>query len=54
MKDRKPILIRLPQGLFSELEDWAKQELRSISRQIEYILAEALRAHQDNPNGDGE
>jgi len=42
-KKKKPYLLRLPSSLFIELKIWAKQELRSINRQIEIILIEAVK-----------
>jgi len=43
MAERKPFLLRLPQDLMDELGTWAKDELRSVNAQIEYLLREAAR-----------
>lgn len=43
MAQRKPFLLRLPPDLFEELNRWAKDELRSLNAQIEFILREAVR-----------
>ena len=43
MAQRKPFLLRLPPDLFDELNRWAKDELRSLNAQIEFILREAVR-----------
>ncbi|MGD2108338.1 MAG: Arc family DNA-binding protein [Phycisphaerae bacterium] len=43
MADRKSFLLRLPPALMDELNRWAKDELRSLNAQIEYILREAIR-----------
>ena len=43
MAQRKPFLLRLPPDLFEELNRWAKDELRSLNSQIEFILREAVR-----------
>ena len=41
-EDRKPFLLRIPPGLWKELEKWAADELRSVNGQIEYILRQAV------------
>jgi hypothetical protein len=43
MAQRKPFLLRLPPDLMDELTRWAKDELRSLNAQIEYLLREAIR-----------
>ncbi len=43
MADRKPFLLRLPPDLMDALNIWAKDELRSLNGQIEYLLREAVR-----------
>lgn len=43
MAERKSFLLRLPPDLMGELTRWAKDELRSMNAQIEFILREALR-----------
>ena len=42
MAERKPYLLRIDPGLWAELEAWAKDELRSVNGQIEYILRQAV------------
>ena len=42
MASRKPYLLRIDPGLWAELEAWAKDELRSVNAQIEYILRQAV------------
>jgi len=42
MAPRKPFLLRINPELWSELESWAADELRSINGQIEYILKQAV------------
>lgn len=39
---RKSFLLRLPPELWSELEKWAADELRSVNAQIEYVLRQAV------------
>jgi hypothetical protein len=43
MADRKPFLLRIPPDLMDALNRWAKDELRSLNAQIEYVLREAVR-----------
>jgi hypothetical protein len=49
--ERKPFLLRLPPGLWKELEKWAAVELRSVNGQIEYLLREAVARHKAGPAG---
>jgi hypothetical protein len=42
MAPRKPFLLRINPELWSELEAWAQDELRSVNGQIEYILKQAV------------
>ena len=41
MAPRKPFLLRIDPELWTELEAWAGDELRSVNGQIEYILKQA-------------
>lgn len=43
MPDRKSLLLRIDPRLWRELEAWARQELRSVNGQIEFLLREAVR-----------
>lgn len=43
MAQRKSFLLRLPDDLLDALNRWAKDELRSVNAQVEYILREAVR-----------
>ncbi len=43
MAERKPFLLRIDPRLWSELEAWAADELRSVNGQIEFLLREAVR-----------
>ena len=43
MPERKPFLLRIDPDLWAELEAWAKDELRSVNGQIEYLLRQALQ-----------
>lgn len=42
MEIRKQFLLRIDPELWSELDRWAAEELRSINGQIEYILRQAV------------
>jgi hypothetical protein len=43
MAEPKRFLLRLDPGLFEALRRWAKDDLRSINAQIEYLLTEQAR-----------
>lgn len=40
---RKQVLLRLPQGLWEDISQWAEDDFRSINGQIEFLLTEAVR-----------
>jgi hypothetical protein len=44
--ERKSFLIRLPAELLDELNRWAKDDLRSVNGQIEFLLRDALKRHR--------
>ena len=48
-QERKSFLVRLPPELLKELDHWAKDELRSLNAQIEYVLRDAVRKHRRRP-----
>ena len=55
MAQRKPFLLRLPPELMDQLNRWAKDELRSLNAQIEYLLRDALRQRgrvKDDPDNE--
>ena len=43
MAQRKQVLLRLPPDLVDEMGRWAKDDLRSLNAQMEWVLREALR-----------
>ena len=43
MSARKSFLLRISPTLYEALESWAKQELRSVNGQVEYLLQQAVR-----------
>jgi len=52
--ERKSFLLRIDPELWTELETWAQDELRSINGQIEYLLRQAVQKRkgskpQQNP-----
>jgi hypothetical protein len=54
MAQKKPFLLRLPPDLMDELTRWAKDELRSVNAQIEYVLREAVRRRRRRADGPGQ
>jgi hypothetical protein len=43
MAARKQYLLRIDPALWSEVERWAADELRSVNAQVEWILRDAVR-----------
>lgn len=43
MAERKAVLIRIDPRVHAALERWARDELRSVNAQIEFLLREGLR-----------
>jgi len=43
MAEKKPVLLRIPPDLWESLSRWARDELRSVNGQIEFVLREAVR-----------
>ena len=41
MATKKSFLLRVPPELWDELDRWAKDELRSVNGQIEFLLRQA-------------
>jgi hypothetical protein len=42
-EERKAFLLRIDPELWSELEAWAADELRSVNGQVEYVLRQAVQ-----------
>jgi hypothetical protein len=42
-EERKAFLLRTDPELWSELEAWAADELRSVNGQVEYLLRQAVQ-----------
>jgi len=43
MSDKKKFLLRLDDSLYSALEKWAADDLRSVNAQIEFLLTDAAK-----------
>ena len=43
MAARKSFALRIDQNTFDVMQRWAKDDLRSLNAQIEYVLRESLR-----------
>ena len=52
MKSRKSFPLRIAPVLYEELEAWARQELRSVNGQIEYLLRHAVSRRRRNQDAD--
>jgi hypothetical protein len=58
-EDRKAFLLRISPDLWRELESWAKDDLRSVNGQIEWILKRAVQGRKsadhegERPGGAG-
>jgi hypothetical protein len=57
MASRKPFLLRIDPELWADLGAWAKDELRSVNGQIEYLLKQAVQKRkglrrQTNPQAE--
>jgi hypothetical protein len=55
-EERKAFLLRIDPQLWSELEAWAADELRSVNGQVEYLLRQAVQKRKRSlaAEGDGE
>ena len=53
---QKKLLLRISPDLWEEVNRWAKDDLRSVNGQIEYLLRRAVRARKRNgaPDKNGE
>jgi len=48
MAERKSVILRIDPKLWIEINKWAKDELRSVNGQIEYVLREAVKRRKKN------
>ncbi len=52
MAEKKPVLLRIPPDLYDALARWARDELRSVNAQIEFVLREATRKRDGRKSRD--
>ena len=52
MSERKPFLLRIDAALWTDIERWAAEELRSANGQVEYLLREAVRKRKGGATRD--
>ncbi|MBR5134387.1 MAG: PTS ascorbate transporter subunit IIC [Clostridia bacterium] len=45
---KKQIPLRLSPSLYDALSEWAEEDFRSVNGQIEYLLTQCVRYHQQN------
>lgn len=53
-EERKAFLLRIDPQLWSELETWAADELRSVNGQVEYLLRQAVQKRKKAAASDSE
>jgi hypothetical protein len=53
-EERKSFLLRVDPALWSELEAWAADELRSVNGQVEYLLRQAVQKRKKQSAADEE
>ena len=41
-RDKKAFLLRLDPAVYDQIERWARDDLRSVNAQIEFLLRKAL------------
>jgi hypothetical protein len=52
MSEKKKFLLRLDEAIYSSLEKWAADDLRSVNAQIEFLLTDAVKkAGRSKPKG---
>jgi len=52
-EERKAFLLRIDPELWSELETWAADELRSVNGQVEYLLRQAVQKRKKAAANEG-
>ncbi|PWU12216.1 MAG: Arc family DNA binding domain-containing protein [Verrucomicrobia bacterium] len=53
MPSRKAFLLRIDPQLWEDLELWAKDELRSVNGQVEYVLKQAVLKRKGSKRSQG-
>ncbi|MCX7014462.1 MAG: hypothetical protein NTW86_18250 [Candidatus Sumerlaeota bacterium] len=51
---KKPFLLRIDSELWDDLNRWAKDELRSVNGQIEFLLREAVQRRRRASRAEGD
>ena len=51
MAKKKSILLRIDPEVWSDLNEWARDELRSLNGQVEYVLREAVKRQRRRRKG---
>lgn len=51
MAPRKAFLLRIDPALWAQLEAWARDELRSVNGQAEYLLKQAVQKRRGKAPG---
>jgi hypothetical protein len=51
MAEKKSFLLRIDPALWTDLETWAQDELRSVNGQIEYLLRVAVQKRKGSTAG---
>jgi len=54
MAKRKPFALRIDADTLEAMQRWAKDDLRSLNSQIEYVMREALRKSGRLPQKKGD
>ncbi len=52
MESKKSIILRIDPKLWDELNQWAKDDLRSLNSQIEYILRQSVNKRKKRKSND--
>jgi hypothetical protein len=52
MAEKKSFLLRIDPALWTDLEAWAQDELRSVNGQIEYLLRVAVQKRKGAATND--
>ena len=47
MANKKQVPLRLNEKLYNAISAWAEDDFRSVNGQIEYLLTECVRQHQN-------
>jgi hypothetical protein len=50
MAQKKAVILRIDPKLWNDLNIWAKDELRSLNGQVEYLLREAVKKRTGKDN----